>query len=167
MIFVTLATTSFPFARLLKTLDLILIKEKSKEKLIVQDKSSSYKFKYKNVEQFSEISFPKLIKYLSKARIIITHGAPSSIFLAQKYGKNQPIIVPRNSRYQEHINNHQILFCQFLSKKDKKINVIFEKNLKIKLKKFIKNPILQKNKVKIHCSKKLISNLEKFCQKIK
>jgi UDP-N-acetylglucosamine transferase subunit ALG13 len=144
----------------------LLIEGKSKEKLIIQDKSLSYKFKYKNVFQFSELSFPKLIRYLSEAKIIITHGAPSSIFLAQKYGINQPIIIPRNPKYKEHINNHQIIFsAQQLN--NNYLRIITEENFKPKLRQYLQNPLEQKNKKQIICSPKLISNLEKFCQNLK
>ena len=68
------------------------------------------------------ISFDEMDKYVKEARIIITHGGPGSIMLPFKYNK-VPIVVPRQSQYGEHVDNHQVLFSKFLSEKNKIIMI--------------------------------------------
>ena len=55
-----------------------------------------------------------LIKMYQNSDIIITHGGPSSFIQALSMGKI-PIVVPRQSKFGEHINDHQIEFCAAVS----------------------------------------------------
>ena len=58
-----------------------------------------------------------------KARIIITHGGPASFILPLQEHKI-PIIVPRQEKYNEHINNHQVEFVHFVEEKQKNIIIV-------------------------------------------
>ena len=48
-----------------------------------------------------------MIQYVEDARIVITHGGPASFIMPLQIGKI-PIVVPRQKRFGEHVNDHQI-----------------------------------------------------------
>ena len=48
---------------------------------------------------------------VEEARIVITHGGPSSFIMPLQIGKT-PIVVPRQYKYNEHVNDHQVKFCK-------------------------------------------------------
>ena len=50
-------------------------------------------------------------KYNREANLIITHGGPSSFLAPLSYGKI-PIVVPRQVKYDEHVNDHQVDFVK-------------------------------------------------------
>jgi len=97
------------------------------------------------------------------ARIIITHGGPGSIILALSNGK-VPIVVPRQRKFSEHVDDHQVLFTKKLESEGKIIAVYDIKMLAEKIINYrrelekIKIPIDLKRSVKdkaIVFSKKL------------
>ena len=110
MIFVTVGTHPGQFNRLVKRIDEIA--PQIKEKIIVQ--RGFTKYVPKNVESFEFA--PDLSPYFNKARIVISHSATSLIEFIMSH--NKPIItVPRQKKYGEHINDHQVEFADFLAKK--------------------------------------------------
>ncbi len=162
MIFVTIGTTKFAFNRMFKTIDEALIELKIKEKLIVQKGNSDYQFKYSNIEVFKEVSFNKLILFMKKARIVITHGGPGSIYLCWQAGK-KPIVITRLKKFDEHIDNHQLFFGRFLERR-KLAKVISDRK---ELEGLIKNYTLGSKKgdifaVSNHENKNLVQSLTQF-----
>jgi UDP-N-acetylglucosamine transferase subunit ALG13 len=109
MIFVTVGT-HVQFNRLVKRIDELA--PNMDEKIIIQRGSSSYI--PKNCESFDWDG--GLDKYMKKARLIITHGGLSSLE-AIKDNKKPTIIVPRQYRYGEHINDHQVEFGKVVENK--------------------------------------------------
>lgn len=124
MIFVTVGTTKFPFDRLLKAVDETMLAWSLKEEIVIQKGTSNYQFNYLNKKVFKEVSFDKMISYFKKARVVVTSGGPASVFLALKYGKNKPLIVPRSGRLGEHVDEHEVLFGKFLKSKKNAIVVL-------------------------------------------
>lgn len=57
------------------------------------------------------MDYDEMINKTKEASIVITHGGPGSIMLALSMGKI-PIVFPRNPEYEEHVDNHQILFTK-------------------------------------------------------
>lgn len=116
MIFVTVGTHEQPFNRLVETVD----KLKSDgtiandESVFIQTGFSTYEPKY--CEWTKLLSYADMQKYMHEARIIITHGGPSSFMMALQLSKI-PIVVPRRVEYGEHVNNHQLQFCRAVSKR--------------------------------------------------
>lgn len=45
------------------------------------------------------------------ARIVITHGGPASFIMPLQVGK-VPIVVPRQHKFDEHVNDHQVEFAR-------------------------------------------------------
>lgn len=110
MIFVTLGTHNQQFTRLVKKMDEIA--PQIKEKIIIQIGYTTYI--PKNCESFKWA--PSLEPYYKKARLVITHGASSAWEFVYKY-KKPLIVVPRQYKYNEHINDHQVEFAQSFEKK--------------------------------------------------
>lgn len=113
MIFVTVGTHEQGMERLFRELDRLIEEDKLDEKVVAQIGYSKYipeNYEYKTMIGYSEMN-----QYIKHANIIITHGGPGSIFQPLHYGKI-PIVVPRNPKFNEHVDNHQILFTKRLEK---------------------------------------------------
>jgi UDP-N-acetylglucosamine transferase subunit ALG13 len=57
------------------------------------------------------LPYSEMIENVSKARIVITHGGPSSFIMPLQIGKI-PIVVPRQHQFNEHVNDHQVEFAR-------------------------------------------------------
>lgn len=125
MIFVTVGTHEQPFNRLIKEIDNITGSGKIKERVIVQYGFSTYKAK--NCEMHRMMSFNEMRRMFNDARIVITHGGPSSFIEALQAGK-VPIVVPRQASFNEHINNHQVEFVKLVSEKIGNIIPVYDIN---------------------------------------
>ena len=115
MIFITVGTHEQPFDRLLSYIDDLKRRKVISDKIIMQIGYSNYipRFcEWKKIYPYSEME-----KNISDARIVITHGGPSSFILPLRKGKI-PIVVPR------HINNHQLDFCKKVVKRQNNIILI-------------------------------------------
>lgn len=121
MIFVTVGTHEQSFNRLLKWIDEMIKCGQIKEKVIVQKGYSDYIIK--NCEMFDFLEFEEINRYISEARIIITHGGPSSFLAPLAIGKI-PIVVPRIKEFNEHVNNHQLDFVKKVEESMKNIMVV-------------------------------------------
>lgn len=133
MIFVTVGTHEQGMDRLFIELDRLIEERVITEKVFAQIGYTKYKpknFKYR--EMIDYIEMDQLIK---KSNIVITHGGPGSIFQPLKYGKI-PIVVPRNPDFNEHVDNHQILFAKRLEKENKIISVYKIDELRNKIKNY-------------------------------
>ncbi|MCI6266270.1 MAG: hypothetical protein MR598_05425 [Erysipelotrichaceae bacterium] len=106
MIFVTVGTHEQQFNRLVKYMDEWA--SKHEEKVMIQTGYSTYKPQYCEWKSF--LPYQDMIAMVEKARIIITHGGPSSFIMPLQIGKT-PIVVPRQHKYGEHVNDHQVKFC--------------------------------------------------------
>ncbi|MST86822.1 exopolysaccharide biosynthesis protein [Lactobacillus porci] len=102
MIFVTVGTHEQPFNRLIEKMDELVGKGEIKEKVVVQYGFSTYEAKH--CEMHKMMSFDEMQQTFKDARIVITHGGPSSFVEALQYGK-VPIVVPRQLEFNEHVNN--------------------------------------------------------------
>lgn len=110
MIFVTIGTQQQNFDRLFDYINKI----DSDEDIIVQKGKSNYRFNV-NIKSYNFLSYEEMDKYLNEARVVITHGGGGTIFKALKLNK-KIIVVPRLSKYKEHINDHQLEFSLYLKK---------------------------------------------------
>lgn len=108
MIFVTVGTHEQQFDRLIRYMDELDLEEE----VMIQRGYSNYEprhCKWKNLLPYSEMT-----DYVTRARIVITHGGPSSIMMPLQSGK-VPVVVPRQKRFGEHVNDHQVEFVQKIS----------------------------------------------------
>jgi UDP-N-acetylglucosamine transferase subunit ALG13 len=122
VIFLTVGTHEQPFDRLIKEIDTLKGENKIKENVFMQIGYSNYKPKF--CEYSKMLKYPDMNKYIRDSTIVITHGGPGSIMLPLSVNKI-PIVVPRQYRYNEHVDNHQVLFTNRLEK-EKKIIAVYE-----------------------------------------
>ena len=104
MILVMLGTQNNSFHRLLESIEKNIQNGTIQEEVIVQ--AGHTKFESKNMSMFDLIPKLELNNILQESRVIITHGGVGSIISALEKGK-KVIAVPRLSKYNEHVNDHQ------------------------------------------------------------
>lgn len=163
MIFVTVGTHEQPFNRLIKEMDDLVANGKINEKVVIQYGFSSYKAK--NCEMHKMMSYSDMQNYFKNARIVVTHGGPSSFIEVLQYDKI-PIVVPRQSEFNEHVNNHQVDFIKLIEKKMGNIIPIYDiNNLGDAIIKY--DSIIRNKKIrKISNNKKFNNNLEKIVNEL-
>lgn len=121
MIFVTVGTHEQPFNRLLECVDKLKEDNIITEEVIMQTGFSTYV--PKNCEWKKLFPYDAMIENVKKARIVITHGGPSSFIMPLQEGKI-PIVVPRQKKYEEHVNDHQVDFAKAVAERQKNIIVV-------------------------------------------
>lgn len=121
MIFVTVGTHEQGFERLIKKVDDLVRDGKIKEDVIMQIGFTQYKPKYCKWEKL--FPYSEMKEMMQKARIVITHGGPASFIMALQEGKT-PIVVPRMSKYNEHVNDHQLDFSLAVNERYKNLIVV-------------------------------------------
>ena len=109
MIFVTVGTHEQPFNRLVKCVDDLKKEGIITEEVVIQTGYSSYEPKFCKWQKL--FPYQEMLQLVDKARIVITHGGPSSFIMPLQIGKT-PIVVPRRHEFNEHVNNHQVSFTK-------------------------------------------------------
>ncbi len=110
MIFVTVGTHPESFERLIRRIDEIA--PLVKEKIVVQRGFTPYV--PKNCESFEFAD--SLEPYFKKARLVISHSATSLLEFVL-FNKKPLITVPRQKKYHEHLNDHQVEFAIYLQER--------------------------------------------------
>ena len=123
MIFVTVGTHEQPFNRLIKEVDRLVETSVIKDDVFIQTGYSTYEPQF--CKWSSLISFDKMNELMETSDIIITHGGPATFMSAIANGK-KPIVVPRQEKYDEHVNDHQVDFAQQVKEKYNSIEVVTE-----------------------------------------
>ena len=111
MIFVTVGTHEQQFNRLIACVDGMKQRGEIQEDVVIQTGSCTYE--PQSCQWAKTFSYQKMQQLVSDARIVITHGGPSSFFAPMMMGKI-PVVVPRTKRLHEHVNDHQVRFCRQL-----------------------------------------------------
>ena len=151
MIFVTVGTHEQPFNRLVEYMDKWSMNHD--EEVVIQTGFSTYEPKHC---QWSKLyPYKTMIEMVDRARIVITHGGPSSFIMPLQIGK-VPIVVPRKHEFDEHVNDHQVDFCRKVAERQGNIIVVEDVQ---KLADVLKNYDVIVNKME----KCLYSNNKKFC----
>lgn len=109
MIFVTVGTHEQPFDRLIQCVDELKGDGGILEDVIVQTGYCTYEPKHCVWQKF--FPYQQMVTNVANAHIVITHGGPSSFIMPLQIGKI-PIVVPRQKKYDEHVNDHQVEFCR-------------------------------------------------------
>lgn len=121
MIIVTVGTHEQQFNRLVQMIDELKRDGVIQEEVLIQTGYSTYEPKYCEWQQW--VPYPKMIENVDKARVIITHGGPSSFIMPLQVGKT-PIVVPRKAEFKEHVNDHQVKFCRAVAERYGSIIVV-------------------------------------------
>ena len=121
MIFVTVGTHEQPFNRLVEYMD--RWSQEHDEEVVIQTGFSTYE---PRKAIWSKLyPYKTMIEMVDKARIVITHGGPSSFIMPLQIGKI-PIVVPRKHEFDEHVNDHQVDFCEKVAERQGNIIVVEE-----------------------------------------
>ena len=113
MIFVTVGTHEQQFNRLIKEIDRLKGEGLIQDDVFIQTGFSDYEpvhCQWKNL-----ISYDEMNRYMDEANIIITHGGPATFMGVISKGK-RPIVVPRQEKFGEHVNDHQVEFVKKISR---------------------------------------------------
>jgi UDP-N-acetylglucosamine transferase subunit ALG13 len=151
MIFVTVGTHEQQFNRLVAYMDRWA--GEHEEDVIIQTGFSTDEPKNCKYQKF--YPYPEMLKMVGEARIVITHGGPSSFIMPLQIEK-VPIVVPRQKEYNEHVNDHQVEFSSAVAERQK--NIIVVKNVEE-----LGGIIEEYNDIVSSMQNGLVSNNERFC----
>lgn len=121
MIFVTVGTHEQPFDRLIQCVDALKASGAIEDDVFIQTGYTDYE--PKSCRWSKLLPYSDMEEYVRNARIVITHGGPSSFIMPLQMGKT-PIVVPRQEKFGEHVNDHQLLFAREVAKRQKSIFVV-------------------------------------------
>lgn len=155
MIFVTVGTHEQQFNRLIQKVDELKRDGIINEPVFMQTGFSTYEPKY--CEWKKLIPYPEMLNKVKEASIVITHGGPASFIMPLQEHKI-PIVVPRQLKYEEHINDHQVEFSEFVSERQRNIIVVLDIE---ELEKKIRNY----EEAVLEVDKSLVSNNKEFNEK--
>lgn len=153
MIFVTVGTHEQQFNRLVSYMDEWA--SSHDEEVVIQSGFSTYE--PKSAKYSKLYPYKTMVELVDKARIVITHGGPSSFIMPLQIGK-VPVVVPRMKEFDEHVNDHQLDFARAVAERQGNIIVIEDVT---KLSETIDNYETIVNGMK----NGLKSNNEKFCNR--
>lgn len=156
MIFVTVGTHEQPFNRLLECIDELKRDGTINEDVIIQTGFSTYEPKYCKWKKL--FPYQKMVEMVDEARIVITHGGPSSFIMPLQVGKI-PVVIPRKKEFNEHVNDHQADFSKAVAERQGNIIVVEDiENLK--------NVIINYDEVVASMPAEMKSNNAKFNEQL-
>lgn len=120
VIFVTVGTERFPFDRLIHAVD-DLVRQGLLTDVHCQIGASRYKPIHCSWKAF--LSFEKLVWHIQESELVIAHGGAGVVALCLKFGKI-PILVPRQKRFGEHVDDHQVEFALHMERLQKAVAVL-------------------------------------------
>ena len=71
------------------------------------------------------LGYDEMNYFYEKADIIITHGGPASFMKALEL-KKIPIVVPRQVKFNEHVNDHQVEFVKLVEERFNNIIGVYD-----------------------------------------
>ncbi len=119
MVFVTVGTHEDPFDRLVAEIDRLVAAGDIEDAYIQTGYS---KLAPAHCRHDKMIGFDAMQAAMKAARVVVTHGGPASIMQALALGK-VPVVVPRQSRHGEHVDDHQ---CRFARRIADRVIVVME-----------------------------------------
>lgn len=156
MIFVTVGTHEQPFNRLVQEIDNLKRDGVITEDVIIQTGYSTYEPKYCQWDKL--IPYKQMLKNVKNARIVITHGGPASFIMPLQIGKT-PIVVPRQKKFDEHVNDHQIEFARNVAERMGTIIPVEDISK-------LKDVIINYDKIIARMEHGISSNNKKFCDNL-
>ncbi|MCM1101495.1 MAG: multidrug MFS transporter [Clostridium sp.] len=121
MIFVTVGTHEQQFDRLIQAMDGLKEQGLIGEEVIMQTGFSDYEPRFCSWQKL--FPYDRMKENIERASIVVTHGGPASFLMPLQSGKI-PIVVPRQKRYGEHVNDHQLEFCRLVEERMGNIIVV-------------------------------------------
>jgi UDP-N-acetylglucosamine transferase subunit ALG13 len=115
-IFVTVGFESFSFNRLLRTIDEGVIEKLISPPVLIQTGHSSYQPLCCPAKRF--LPFDEILDNLKKAEIVVSHAGVGTTLLTLSLGKI-PILFPRQAKYREHVDDHQMEYARKMEQQKK------------------------------------------------
>jgi UDP-N-acetylglucosamine transferase subunit ALG13 len=115
VIFVTLGTHHQPFPRFIDALTALPPGD-----LVVQHGHSAAPEGVREAVPF--LGFAEMLERVDAADVVVTHAGVGSILLARRAG-HTPVVVPRQHRHGEHVDDHQVELTQALAADGKVVAV--------------------------------------------
>lgn len=115
MIFVAVGTQKFQFNRLLKAIDDLIAQGQLPDEVFAQIGHSDYipqNYRYKDF-----LSKDEFASCISSCDILVTHSGVATIIAGLKLEK-PVVVIPRLSRYGEHVDDHQLQIAESFSDKN-------------------------------------------------
>jgi UDP-N-acetylglucosamine transferase subunit ALG13 len=158
MIFVTVGT-QLPFDRMIRTIDEWATT--SGRKVFAQIGPAAYRPRHIEFNEFLDAQECRI--RVEQARIVIAHAGMGSILTALELGK--PIIVmPRQARFGEHRNDHQVATARQLLAQGRVIVAFDEAHLLEKLQTI--DNLCGATRISTQASPKLLSTLRNFIDRV-
>jgi UDP-N-acetylglucosamine transferase subunit ALG13 len=114
VILVTLGTHAAPMDRLADAVD-ALVRDGivgRTEEIVFQ--AAAVRLRPRHATTVEVVAFETLAAWLRGARVVICHAGPGTILQAIASGR-RPIVVPRDPRFGEHVDDHQLRFARWLA----------------------------------------------------
>lgn len=121
VIFVTVGTHEQPFDRLLREIDRLATSGQLAEDVFCQRGYSGY---VPTVPSEQLLPYDEMSARLRRADVVVTHAGPGSVIPALAAG-NGVVLVPRQERFGEHVDDHQVRFAQRIAS-DRGLPVVLE-----------------------------------------
>lgn len=111
MIFVTVGNSLRPFLRLLNAVDQAAERGLLQKDILYQSGHSTFEATVgRTIPFLSRDDFSKAVR---EASVIVSHAGAGTILACASAGK-KPVLVPRQKRYDEIVDDHQIEMCELL-----------------------------------------------------
>jgi UDP-N-acetylglucosamine transferase subunit ALG13 len=119
MIFITLGTIPFAFDRVIEWLDTLLDRELIQEQVLLQHGMTSVKAlsRYPLVTPIPLLELSQMVDLITTSRLVISHAGQGSTRLLAAHAASF-VLIPRLRNYGEHIDDHQLWFCEGLAKEN-------------------------------------------------
>jgi len=114
LIFVTVGNATQSFARLLEAVDDLSGKGAFHGEPVFMQTGHNPQFKPRHGQAEAFIPMEACQARMKEARLIISHGGCGTLLQAIGLGKT-PVVMPRLSRYREHVNDHQLQLVRALA----------------------------------------------------
>ncbi len=113
MIFVTVGNPTQSFRRLLEAVDAMAGGGIFDEEAVLIQSGNNPDFKPQYCEHKSFLSMEEFIDSIKKASLVICHAGAGTLIHVLQAGKI-PLVMPRQKRYGEHVDDHQIQLVEAL-----------------------------------------------------
>jgi len=113
MIFIITGTEAYPFDRFIKEIDRLKKENWIKDDVHIQLGSCNYI--PENCTWDKWLPFDVMCENIRKADMVIAHAGAGTTLLCLELGK-KPVIVTRQKKYNEHLDDHQVPFARMMEK---------------------------------------------------
>lgn len=108
MILVTVGTHEQSFERLLREIDRLVAIGEIDGEVFCQTGFSDYE---PATPSAAMLDFADMQQRLARAKVVVSHGGPGTVLAALAAGRPL-VLVPRQRRFGEHVDDHQVAFCR-------------------------------------------------------